>query len=80
MVTMDSALASASMQGPSKGSLKGYEFSSFWEKASALDASQISAISLLGDAIASAQHRNFADSTPDSSNQVWSTKTTSGVP
>lgn len=47
---------------PSAGSLslKGYEFTSFWEKAAALDASQVSAISALGESIASARRRDFS--------------------
>lgn len=46
---------------PSKASLEGYEFSSFWEKAAALDASQVSAISVLGESIASAKRRDFSN-------------------
>lgn len=46
---------------PSKGSLKGYEFSSFWERTAALDASQVSAISVLGESIASAKRRDFSN-------------------
>lgn len=47
---------------PSKASLQGYEFSSFWERAAALDASQVSAISVLGESIASAKRREFSSS------------------
>lgn len=60
MAAVDPGSTRSSGFARSSAASKGYEFTSFWEKTAALDGSQLSVISLLGESIAASKHRDFS--------------------